>query len=111
MFGIANYAFIIFGLLLIGGALLDYKVLNHLIWGKKSNWTGIFKKISPAMFKLNKLGDYWDGLLGVILCLIGLYGLMNDIHKKDDIELSDMMHEIFHKDKKDKDNKEESAEY
>jgi len=95
MFGIANYAFIIFGLLLIGGALLDYKLLNHLIWGKKSNWTGIFKKISPAMFKLNKLGDYWDGLLGIILCLIGLYGMINNIHDEGEEDLGDTIHRIF----------------
>ena len=107
MFGIANYAFIILGLLLIGGALLDYKVLNHLIWGKKSNWTGIFKKISPTMFKLNKLGDYWDGLLGIILCLIGLYGLINNIHEEGEEDLGDTIHRIF----EDKDNKEESEEY
>tara|TARA_Y100000591_G_C21543278_1_gene549996 strand:+ start:395 stop:721 length:327 start_codon:yes stop_codon:yes gene_type:complete len=108
MFGIANYVFIIVGLFLIVGSLWDYKVFNPLIWGDTRNKKGVFKNISPVLFKINNIKDYWDGLLGVLLCLVGLYGIVNNIHETDDIELSDMMQEIFHKNK---DNKEESDEY
>ena len=108
MFGIANYVFIIVGLFLIVGSLWDYKVFNPLIWGDTRNKKGVFKNISPVLFKINNIKDYWDGLLGVLLCLVGLYGIVNNIHETDDIELSDMMQEIFHKNK---DNKEKSDEY
>ena len=102
MFGIANYVFIVIGLFLIVGSLWDYKVFNPLIWGDTRNKKGIFKKISPVFFKLNKIRDYWDGLIGVILCLVGLYGIINDIYETDDIDLSDISHDIFDKDKEDK---------
>ena len=95
MFGIANYVFIILGLLLIVGSVWDYKVFNPLAWGDTRKKTGIFKKISPAMFKLNKLGDYWDGLFGFILCLIGLYGMINNIHDEGEEDLGDTIHRIF----------------
>ena len=102
MFGIANYVFIAIGLFLIVGSLWDYKVFNPLIWGDTRNKKGIFKNISPVLFKINNIKDYWDGLLGVFLCLVGLYGIVNDIHEKDDIDLSDISHNIFDKDKGDK---------
>ena len=102
MFGIANYVFILIGLFLIVGSLWDYKVFNPLIWGDTRNKKGIFKNISPVLFKINKIRDYWDGLVGIILCLVGLYGIVNDIHETDDIDLSDISHGIFDKDKGDK---------
>ena len=108
MFGIANYVFIVIGLFLIVGSLWDYKVFNPLIWGDTRNKKGVFKKISPVLFKINNIRDYWDGLLGVILCLVGLYGIINDIvndiHETDDIDLSDISHNIFDKDKEETNN-------
>ena len=102
MFGTANYVFIVIGLFLIVGALWDYKVFNPLIWGDTRNKKGVLKKISPVLFKINNIKDYWDGLLGVLLCLVGLYGIVNDIHETGDIDLSDISHGIFDKDKEDK---------
>tara|TARA_Y100000768_G_scaffold382407_2_gene362683 strand:- start:2575 stop:2952 length:378 start_codon:yes stop_codon:yes gene_type:complete len=123
MFGISNYVFILFGLFLIVGSLWDYKVYNPLAWGNTRNKKGIFKKISPVLFKINNIIDYQDGLIGVILCLIGIYGIINDIvndiHEKDDKDLSYIAHKkfdkdisyishIFDKDKGDKEDKEET---
>ena len=52
------------------------------------------------MYRFDILRDYWNGILGIILCLVGLYGIENDIHEKGDIDLSDISHNIFDKDNK-----------
>ena len=105
MFGIANYVFIIVGLFFIISSLWNYKVVNPRIWGHYRKKKGIVGGIAGFIYRYDIVRDYWDGLLGTILCLIGIYGLINDIHETDDIELSDMTHEIFHKDKEDDTNK------
>ena len=100
MFGIAIYVFIIMGLFLIVGSLWDYKIYNKRIWGHYRKKKGIIGGISGFKYRFDILRDYWDGLLGITLCLVGLYGIVNDIHETDDIDLSDISHNIFDKDNK-----------
>ena len=97
MFGIANYVLIVLGLFLIIGSIWDYKVFNPLVWGNTRNKKGIFKTISPYIFKMNKIRYGWDGLLGIIACLLGMYGIINDIHDDDEKNLKDIYNEIVHK--------------
>ena len=97
MFGFKNYVFIVFGLFLIIGAIWNYKVFNPRIWGHYRKKKGVIGGISGFMYRYDILRDYWDGLLGVTLCLIGFYGVIYDIHEKKDVNLSDITHEIFHK--------------
>lgn len=102
MLGFANYIFILIGIAFIVGSIWDYKVYNKRIWGYYRKKKGIIGGISGFIYRLDILRDYWNGILGIILCLVGFYGILNDIHDKNDKDLSDMMHDIFHKNKEDK---------
>ena len=90
MFRINSYILIIIGIGLILSSIWDYKVLNKFTCVTRDQ-KGMFKKISPIFFKINKIRNYWDGLVGIILLLIGLYSVITD---KD---LSDIIHDIFYK--------------
>ena len=103
MFRINSYIFIIIGIGLILSSIWDYKVLNKFTCVTRDQ-KGMFKKISPIFFKINKIRNYWDGLVGIILLLIGLYSVITD---KD---LSDIIHDIFYKNKKDKKDKEDKED-
>ena len=105
MFGIANYVLIVLGIFLIISSLWNYKVFNPRIWGHYRKKKGVIGSISGFMYRFDILRDYWDGLLGVILCLVGFYGVIYDIHGEGDINVSDITHEIFHKDKSKEDKK------
>ena len=108
MFGISNYVFIVVGIFFILSSLWNYKIYNKRIWGHYRKKKGIIGSISGFMYRFDILRDYWNGILGIILCLVGIYGIINDIHETDDIDLSDISHDIFDKDKDNKEDKEET---
>ena len=101
MFGFGNYVFIVFGLLMIVSSLWNYKVFNPRIWGHYRKKKGVIGGISGFIYRFDILRDYWNGILGLILCLVGFYGVIYDIHEKDDINIEDIIHKRFHKDKED----------
>ena len=71
MYKIYSYIFIIIGIGLISSSIWDYNVSIKFISVTRDK-KGMFKKISPIFFKINKIRNYWDGLVGIILLLIGL---------------------------------------
>ena len=100
MYKIYSYIFIIIGIGLISSSIWDYNVSIKFISVTRDK-KGMFKKISPIFFKINKIRNYWDGLVGIILLLIGLYSVITDK------SLSDIIHDIFYKNKEDKEDKED----
>jgi hypothetical protein len=99
MFGISNYVFIVLGLILILWSLFDYKILNPILFGNKKKYR-LGKKVSPLIFKYNKISDYWNILLGIIVFLIGLYGIIFNKNSKYDLTINQI--NLFHKHKDDK---------
>ena len=71
MFGISNYIFVGFGLILIIFSILDYKILNPILFGNKKKYR-FGKYVSPLIFKYNKIDDYLNILLGIIVFLINI---------------------------------------
>ena len=92
MFGIANYVFIVGGILLILGSLLNYKVFNPRIWGHYRKKKGAIGGISGFIYRFNIIRDYWNVLLGSFLIGLGIYGIIYDIHGKKDIGISELVH-------------------
>ena len=88
---------LVIGLIIIVVSIWDYKVFNPF---RKKYLTS-----SPILFKLNKIGDYGNSLVGVVLCLLGLYGILNDVHDKNEKGIKDIYNEIFHKNKNEEENK------
>ena len=97
MFGIANYVLIVLGIFLIISSLWNYKVFNPRIWGHYRKKKGVIGSISGFMYRFDILRDYWNGILGLILCLVGFYGIIYDIHDDHEKNLKDIYNEIVHK--------------
>ena len=101
MFGIANYVLIVLGIFLIISSLWNYKVFNPRIWGHYRKKKGVIGGISGFMYRFAILRDYWNGILGLILCLLGIYGIIYDIiydiHDDHEKNLKDIYNEIVHK--------------
>jgi hypothetical protein len=96
-----NYVFIVIGVLIILWSIFDYKILNPILFGNKKKYRLISKKVSPLIFKYNKIDDYINIIIGIFMILIGLYGILYNIHDKNNVNFKDIIHNIFNNEKED----------
>jgi hypothetical protein len=115
MFGFKNYVFIVVGLAWILYGLL----CSVIVWGLTGNILLLTRLVRRGRGrkgardpyvniarKFHKITNILSVIFGGVLCLIGLYGIINNIHGENDKDLQETgvwlrNHPLFNKDKKD----------